>query len=396
MKSRQLIFILLLLIATVGQVTSDMYLPSLSAIATTFSTDHNQAQLTVAFFMYGFAISQLVYGPVSDAVGRRRPLLIGLVICLIGGIICIWAPSIDMLILGRLLQGLGAGAGTTLSRAILRDTFTGSSFAKFASYLAVVGVVIMTSAPIIGGYIQQYIGWRYSFITLSIYAAVILGLVFCKLDETNQHQHRDNIKWQNILQSVKTLSQHATYWRFVVVILCTYAGIMAWATASPILLIDALGFKPVVFGWLAVLSGLSYMIGGITNGRVVERIGSEHMLFVGLLFMLVASLIMAGFALFGVINAWVIIAPIMIYTCGMGFTFANAFAGALSPFPKIAGLAGSVTGFMQIMGGAVGSTIMASTPTMTQLPLGLVLTIVSALSLLALVPVLRQSALNEN
>ncbi|MCP4473120.1 MAG: multidrug effflux MFS transporter [Gammaproteobacteria bacterium] len=172
MKSKQTLFTILLLLGSIGQVAADLYLPSLPAISTSLAVSINSVQWSVSAYMWGFALSQLIYGPLSDGIGRKKPLLFGMSLALLGSIICLSAQSIDWLIIGRFTQGIGAGSGVILTRVIMRDIYSGSQLAKFGSYLSVAGVPIMAGAPLMGGIIEHILGWRANFVLLTLYAFI--------------------------------------------------------------------------------------------------------------------------------------------------------------------------------------------------------------------------------
>ncbi|WP_133127272.1 multidrug effflux MFS transporter [Legionella nagasakiensis] len=373
---------IILLVSSLGQVTSDLYLPSLPSMAKSLSVNASWIQFTIAIYMAGFSISQLIYGPWSDAVGRRVPLLVGLFINFIGSLICWLSPSIYLLFLGRFLQGLGVGAGYTLARPILRDLFEKEALAVYNSYLAVSTVFILSTAPILGGYIQQYAGWRYNFLFLSLYGLLILYFFYRKVSETSQYHHKDNFRFNVILTNANTLLKHPIFLRFSLCPLLTYAGIVAWLTVVPILLQEQLGLSPVQFGWLYIFSGIGFAVGGFLNMRFVMKFGIDKMMVLGFLCQLGAGLIMLLFYLFGYMNTWVIVAPILLFMMGSSLIFPNSSAGALMPFPKIAGTAGALFGFMQIFGGALSSSIMALLHDQTQLPLAIAFISMALLSIL--------------
>lgn len=386
MKTKNSIFFIILLLASLGQVASDLYLPSLPAISNALAAHVNLVQLSVSLYMYGFAISPLLYGPISDGVGRKLPLLIGLIILLLGSIICLSTDSITWLIVGRFLQGLGAGSGVALSRAILRDVFakTGAQLARFASYLVVGNISIMASAPLLGGYIQQFLGWRANFAFLTIYAIATLLVVIFGLPETNQYQDLKHLKPKQLFLNTKTLLTNRHFICFSIILFMTYAGILAWLTSAPILLQKELNFSAIDFGWIAFAIGGCYAIGGLLNAKLVSWISIDNMLFIGIICMLVAGLMMLILNFVYIFNAYVLLLPIAVFIFGTSMVFANSFAKAMTPFAKIAGIAGSLFGFMQTLGGAIASSIIAVAHTTTQLPLAIVLTVVSLLALIFL------------
>lgn len=376
-----LLFIILL-VSSLGQVTSDLYLPSLPSMAKSLSVNINWIQFTIAIYMVGFCISQLVYGPWSDAIGRRSPMLIGLFINFIGSLICWSAPNIYLLFLGRFIQGLGVGAGYSLARPMLRDLFEKETLAVYNSYLAVSTVVILTTAPILGGYIQQYAGWRYNFLFLSIYGFLILYFFYLKTPETSKFHHQDNLKINVVLVNAKILLKSPIFLRFSLCPLLAYAGILAWITEVPIVLQEKVGLTPVQFGWIYIFSGIGFAIGGFLNMKFVIKLGIERMMNLGFLSQLIAGLMMLTFYLLGYVNTAVIIIPILLFMMGSSLVFPNSSAGALTPFPKIAGTAGALFGFMQILGGAGASSLIALCHSQNQLPISIAFIITALLSIL--------------
>lgn len=371
-----------LLVSSLGQVTSDLYLPSLPSMAKSLSVDINWVQFTIAIYMVGFCISQLIYGPWSDAIGRRSPMLIGLFINFLGSLICWSSPNIYLLLLGRFIQGLGVGAGYSLARPMLRDLFEKETLAFYNSYLAISTVVILTIAPILGGYIQQYAGWRYNFLFLSIYGFLILYFFYLKTPETSKFHHQDNLKLNVILVNAKTLLKSPIFLRFSLCPLLAYAGILAWITEVPIVLQEKVGLTPVQFGWIYMFSGIGFAIGGFLNMKFVITLGIERMMNLGFLSQLIAGMLMLTFYLLGYINTTVIIIPILIFMMGSSLVFPNSSAGALTPFPKIAGTAGALFGFMQILGGAGASSLVALSHDQNQLPIAIAFIITALLSIL--------------
>ncbi len=366
-----IILTVILLVSSLGQVMSDLYLPSLPAIARDLKVDTHYIQLTVALYMLGFCVSQLIYGPLSDAIGRRKPLLFGMALCVLASVLCTFSINIYMLYLGRLLQGLGIGAGTALARALLRDLFEHETLAKYNSYLAMSTVIILTIAPILGGYIEYYAGWRFNFSFLSLYGMLVLYLFYFNIRETNQYLHPENFTLPVIARNVKTLLTSTTFLRFAFCPLLTYGGILAWLTAAPIVLQERVGLNPVEFGWLYVVSGLGFASGGFINANFVEKFGINKMMCLGFLLQLGAGLFMLGFYLLGYINTVVIILPIMVYMMGSSLVFPNSSAGAFGPFAKIAGSAGAVFGFMQVLGGVVSSSVISMMHDDNQLPMAM-------------------------
>ena len=381
MKKETLLFIIILFLGTIGQVSADIYLPSLPAIATGLSTKNNLVQWSVSLYMWGFAGSQLIYGPLSDGLGRKALLLFGLTFLVIGSVVCMLAPNITWLLIGRLLQGIGAGGSVICSRACMRDIFSGKNLAKFGSYLAVGAIVIMTIAPLAGGYIQHGFGWRANFVCLTLYSILLLIIVIFKLPETNLHKNKDNLKFKQWKTNSIILFKSPVFIGLSIIISVTYAGILSWITTSPILLQDIIGITPVGYGWISVLTGVAYGVCGFSNGKLVEKFGIRKMLFIGLILMFIGAVSMLALSSIKPLNIWFLVIPVAVFIGATGFIFANSFAAALGPFPKIAGIAGSIFGFMQIFGGAVSSGVLANLHEKNQVPLAVVLVICASVAL---------------
>ncbi len=373
MKKGFLFFAYLFLLSCLGQITSDIYLPALPAIQASLRTTTHMAQMSLALFMYGFAFSHLIFGPLSDSLGRKRPLMYGTVVAIAASILCQLTTSIDWFLVGRILQGIGVGASAALFRSILRDVYSGNKLAKVGSFLSISRVVLLACAPLIGGYLLHFFGWRSCFIFLEIYAGICLLATVWILPETNRYQHLHKSNIISVAKNTWTVLKNPIFVGYSFCNLAAFGGIAAWLTSLPFILQEVVGLSPVEFGWVAALAGLFFIIGGLINAILVERFGLSIMLKVGLAIMFIAGAIMLAFGLDGKINVVVIMVPVIIYIIGSSMVFSNSYAGAFHPFPKIAGTAGAVFGFLQILGGAIGSMLMSYAKAYNQIPLSIVL-----------------------
>lgn len=374
MKSNIVFFTIVLLIGCMTSIASDIYAPSVPAIANSLSTDIASVQLTMAIFLFGIACSQLIYGPISEGVGRKSPLMVGIGIMALGSFIALFSPNIKTLILGRFIQGCGAGACAALWRTIFRDVFTGDDLAKWGSYLAVVITFVVPAAPALGGYLQEYFDWRASFVFITAYTLLALFLVGLGYKETSQYHHPERLKMSFVGKTYRILFTNRLFMGVTACTFLAYGGLFACIIAAPVFLIDKLGLTPVQFGWITFLGcGAAYGIAGWLNGRFVTRYGRHAMMRFGFSIMLLSgSLMFIGYFLSGV-TLLVIIAPIILFYFGSTFIWPNAFATAFTPFGDIAGYAGSAYGFMQLAGGAVIGSVISHLPEENQLPLALVL-----------------------
>jgi len=391
MNSQKLMFPIILFVICAAQMASDIYAPSLSAISIGLHTSVANVQFSMAIYMFGLAISQLFYGAISEGLGRRTPLIAGLIILFIGNLVSLFAFSITGLIIGRLIQGCGAGACAALWRSIFRDTYEGVELAKYGSYLSIFVTFIVPAVPVIGGYLQEFFGWRASFTFLAIYSLITLLLVFLGLKETSQYHHRDRLKIKFIFQSFQKMLLSPIFVGYTLCTFLCYGAFFSWFSIGPVLLIHNLKISPVTFGWVTlVCGGLATALGGWVNGRLVTRLGTHVMLRSGFSMMFLAGLVMLiGMFLFG-IDILAIVIPMALFYFGVTFVWPSAFAGAFAPYGKMAGYAGALYGFMQISGGAAIGTVVSYLPHNNQLSLALVFITTSILAWLIFEKIVRR------
>lgn len=381
----------LFLISCLGQISSDLYLPALPTIRDVFHTSEQWMQFTIAIYMFGFSVSHLVYGPLSDYVGRKKPLLIGIGICVIGTLICLVAANITTFILGRFLQGAGAGAGAALFLSILRDRYEGNALARISSVLGISRVILLASSPLIGSYLLSFFNWHACFLFLFFYAVICFAGAAFIFTESNMNKNDNTIKLSAIYKSIKSLLTHPVFMGYTFCVMLAFGGILAWITTLPFLLQDVVGLTPIQFGWVSAFSGLFFIVGGVINAIYVERTGLQKMLLAGLIIMLIGSVIMLIFGLIDIINTFVIMLPVIVYILGSSFIFSNAYAGAMHPFSEMAGTAGAVFGFLQILGGAISSAIMSSFKNYNQVPLAIILLCSAVIAFIAVKVIEKKS-----
>lgn len=377
------IMALILLFASLSHITADMYVPSLPAITETLRTTPTVAQLTLATFLLSFGIAHLIYGPLSDRIGRRQPLLWGVGLSAIGTLSCAFAVSVPMLLFGRLIQGLGVAACNSVGRSFVRDLVSGNHLAKIGSHLGMIVVFVTATAPTLGGFIQQYFNWRPVFLLLFFYTAAIWFFGYFSLPETNQHLDNDATKPSMLLKNYWTVLHYKAFLGFTLCVSFAYAGLIAYVTSGPFLLQTVIGLTPSQYGSLAFVIGAGIFSSFFINSRLVMKIGINIMVLVGAVVMLLGGSMMLLFAKLGYLNAWVVALPAAMFALGAGLTFANASAGALQPFAKMAGTAGALFGCLQVLGGVIASTLVSKLHFNTQIPLAMIFIVAGILSLLA-------------
>ena len=358
-KSVKWLVVISLIFASFGQIASDLYIPSLPSIASDLNTKKELVQLTVTAFMLTYSIARLFFGPLSDGIGRKGPLLLGFGLALLGSAICLFTCSIYMLILGRLIQGFGAAAGSVLTAAVLRDLFKGKLLAKFNSFLAFVNIIFVASPPLIGGYLEEFWGWRSAFAVLFFYTLLILIVVAISFPETNKNKNIDNIRLKGVILNIRTLMKNRLFMCYSFLVMFGYAVGIAWLTSGAIIIQKQLNYSPVAFGWFALLGGCSYCIGAIINSVLVMRVKTKKLILIGSSLILVSGLFFIACLMFPVINIFIVMIPIIISYFGASFIFPCSYSGAMNPFPTMAGSASAVLSSMQILGGVFGSLLIA-------------------------------------
>lgn len=392
MKLFSYIVCLSILFESVGQVASDLYLPSLPAIGVGLQASVHGVQMTVALYMLAYSISRLIYGPISDAFGRKNPLIIGLLFSLIGTVTCAFANSIVILIIGRFLQGLGTGAGVIIGAAIIRDMLKGEDLAKAYSYMGLANIIFIATAPFLGGYFQYWFGWRAGFIFLTFIAGLGLWVGMFQLEETNRYKTLENLQLHKIKENLKILFMHKTFMAYSWCVFMVYGAIIVWLTLGSIWMQNTLGLSPVQFGLVTLVGGVFYAAGVFLNSQIVNHYGINKMLAIGGLLITFSGFIFLMLSIVHLVSFWFVIVPIMIFIFGASIIFPNAFAGALIPFHKIAGIASAIAGFMQVLGGAVASGIISALPSTTPLPMAIAFILCGGVILLIIGFVLMASS----
>lgn len=375
------LFFLLCLFAIIVPFMADSYTPSLPAIAHHFNGKVSEVQLTITLYLLGVALSQLIYGPLSDIFGRRPIILIGLAITLLGSLICSVAQSISMILIGRLITGMGAGASVALSRAIMRDCYAGASMARVGSYTGIFYTLAFALAPALGGLIQGKFGWRMNFIVIAFVIAGTLFITLRYLPETHLLPHHTTRQIKVIIKQYFMLLTSPVFLGYVLLTSVAYSGFIAYYTAAPFLFITELQLTPEHFGFLSLAIAIGLFLGMYINARLVIVIGINIMLWIGLVAMTMSGLWMLSLAYLGHITVAAVLLPVVLFSTASGFLFSNAMTHALHPFGHIAGIAGGLYGCLQVLTGSATSLLLSHFHQNTQLPLAIIFTSLGVIGL---------------
>jgi DHA1 family bicyclomycin/chloramphenicol resistance-like MFS transporter len=332
-------------IVAIGPMSIDMYLPALPAIQRHFGADTASTQFTLAAFFIGLAVGQLVYGPLSDRIGRRGPLLFGLALYAVASLACMFAPSMASLTGLRLLQALGGCAGMVMSRAMVRDRFEPQDMARILSALVLVMGVAPILAPMAGGQVFVRFGWEAIFGVLAAFGALCTLLAWRHLPETLAQSVPVN-PW-SALQGYARLLGHRRFMGYALSGSMAQAGMFSYISVSSFVFIDHYGLHPTEFAWMFGCNAAGLIAAAQLNGRLLQRMPSQRVLRAALATNALAGGTMLIAAATGFGGMWGVIVPLFFAVASLGFTFPNSTAAAMAPFGDRAGTASALMGTLQ-------------------------------------------------
>ena len=379
------------LLSTLGPLSLDLYLPALPQLADDLNASASAAQLSITACLVGLAFGQLIAGPLSDRLGRRRPLIVGLVAFLLASVACALAPSVAILVLLRLIQGLAGAAGIVISRAIARDLYSGRALMIFFSRLLLVAGLAPVIAPILGGQLSRIMSWRGIFGVLAGFGAVLLLAGLFGLRETLPPERRIVGGFHRTLQGYNTLLHDRFFVGCALSSGLAGASMFAYIAGSTFVLQRIYGMSP---------QGFSLVFGCISLGLVAAAQGGARLALVWPLTRvlglgLTINLLGATALLMTVISGLplaALIGALVIMVCAVGLIFPTANALAMADYPDLAGTASSLQGLSQFVFGAVAAPLVGIAGDQTALPLGIVTTSVSVCAMTSFAVLVRPLA----
>jgi DHA1 family bicyclomycin/chloramphenicol resistance-like MFS transporter len=356
-------FALTLLLASltaIGPLSTDMYVPSLPAIAQGLHAPIAQVQLTLSSYLIGFAAGQILYGPISDRFGRKPVLLVALCLYGFGTVLCATTRSIEALIAARAVQALGGAGAIVLARAVVRDLYSGVRAGRELSVMGSIQGFAPILAPVIGGVLQTAFGWRASFIVLVIVAALAGSAAARLLPETLRQPTPGPFSAAAMGRLFRSVLEHRSFLAHLGIMSTTFVGLYAWVSGASVVIQGVYGLSPLAFGFTYAVGSLGYMLGAFIAARIVMRRGLDRMIGLGTAIMAAGGLAMAAVAALGLANvAWLVLG-MMIYLAGMGLAMPQTMASALTPFPDRAGTASSLLGFSQQASAAIAAAVIGA------------------------------------
>jgi len=345
--------IVLGLLTAVGPFAIDMYLPALPSIANDFHVSPAAAQASILSFFLAIALGQVVYGPISDSFGRRRPLYFGLSLYVVGTIACSLAPTIEWLIVARFVQGIGACAGGTIPSAIVRDLHTGHEAARLMSLIMLVFSVSPMLAPLTGSFIVQFGTWREIFWVIAVLGLASLAVGVFWLKETRPPGQRIPFDAREVARNYLALFRDRRYLGVVFIGAFGISSFFAYLAGSSFIYIDHFGLTPTQFSFAFSVNAIAFIGMAQFAGYFGKRFGLAAVINVALAFYLLVTVILLGLIVAGVDNVFVFIGFLFVAFGSMGLVIPSTAPLALQEYGETAGTASALMGTLQLVVAAV-------------------------------------------
>ncbi|MFF1419716.1 multidrug effflux MFS transporter [Streptomyces sp. NPDC058280] len=356
-------------------LSMDMYLPALPEVTSALNSPAATVQITLTACLAGMALGQIVVGPMSDKWGRRRPLLLGMVVYVIATAICALAPTTELLIGFRLLQGLAGAAGIVIARAVVRDLYDGVEMARFFSTLMLISGVAPVIAPVIGGQVLRLTDWRGIFVVLTVIGAVLTFVVWKWLHETLPPEKRHSGGVGEALRTMRGLLADRVFTGYTLAGGLAFAALFAYVSASPFVVQAIYGASPQTFSLLFGINSVGLITVGQINGKVlVGRVSMDRVLGFGLLVITLAALalLLMTSGVFGRVGLFPVAAGLFVLMSAMGLAMPNTNAQALMRTPHAAGSASALIGTASFLIGAIASPLVGIAGEETAVPMAVV------------------------
>lgn len=341
-----------------GPLSTDMYIPSLPTLADALGTTVPAVQLTLSIYLLGFALSQLFYGPLADRYGRKPAILTGIGLYIVGSAICMAAGSVEVLVVGRFVQALGAAFGQVLGRAVIRDLVTPADSARVLAYATVImgGTSLIT--PTIGGFVTVFLGWQFIFAVLLVYAIVILLIVGFGFRESAPALNPDAVRLGPMLTNFAILLRHRVFLRNTISVSFMFGVLFTFLSGSSFVFISIYDVPTTHFGLIFTAMAGAFTIASALVGRLGSKLPHERIYVVAASVAALSALTALTLTAIGWTNVFALVGMMALLSFAMGFMVPLAFASAMAPYPAMAGTASALIGFVQsVFSAAMGALV---------------------------------------
>ncbi len=352
---RWLFILVLMLMSTAGLVGSDVYLPALPQMGLVFQKSTQEMQFTLGIYLCGLSIGQLIFGPLTDQFGRKKLLLMGMLLYFTASLLCAFIYSYDFLLFARFLQAIGACSGLIIGRAIVGDLFDAQESGRiFATIFPIVGMSPAIS-PVIGGIICYYYGWQSTFMFVGFFALITAILVLNYLPETHGISNRTPLKLAKIASSYPKILFHAKFVKYAIAPCAAYFAYFAYIAQSPYIF-HSHGYTEREIGTFYITLSISYVVGNITARKLLATHHLDKVVGLGFIFFNVGAIALFAAGIFTQ-SLLMMVISISILTFGNGFLIPLGTAGVISSFPEARGYASGLLGFIQLGSAALSAAM---------------------------------------
>jgi DHA1 family bicyclomycin/chloramphenicol resistance-like MFS transporter len=375
--------VLLGALVAVAPLAMDIYLASMPSMARALAASDEKVQLTLSLYMYAWGAAQIVVGPLADRFGRRPALIAGLSLFVAASIVCAAARNVETLIAARLVQAAAMATVAVVPRAIVRDLHAGERAATMLSLMGMVLGIAPIVAPIIGSHLHVWFGWQANFIFVAAYGALALACVLSVLPETIRSRNVRATHVDVILANYARLVRSRAYVGYLLIAAFSTCALFAFLAGSSFVFVTVIGTGEQGFGLLFGVVMLGNLVGSTIGSRVVARLGIDRMLRYSTSLMLFAGLALAALAWARVAHPLAIVAPMFLFMISFMTTMPQATAGALTPFPEIAGSASSLLSFCQLLLASTAALAVGMSFDGTQRPMATAIAVSALLAFVA-------------
>lgn len=347
-----ILLFLLVAMTTAAPLALQMFLPALPSVQKAFAVSAGTAQLSLSLSILANAFATLAYGPLSDRYGRRPVLIGGMLAFGVGSIACFVAPTIETLIIARLVQSAGAASGLVLARAIVRDLYDREQAASAIAYLTTAMVVAPMIAPTVGALLIESFGWRTIFLVHGAVAVLLVTLIVTRLVETRA-RHAAALASGGLIAGTGALLAMPHFRGYLLQSTFAIGSFFSFLAGAPYFMIDILGLTATDYGLYFVLVAGAFMVGNLISARIVRRVGMHRLITFGTTLTLIGAATALALLLAGVWTPLALFGPAALSAIGNGLSIANSMAGAVSVDPHRSGTASGLCGFSQMFLGAI-------------------------------------------